>query len=74
MIKHTLAAAAVAALLMPLAAQATTTIYNVSLSGAQEVPAVITPASGTFQLIVDDVANTLNVVMSYSGLLGLANA
>ncbi len=70
MIKSTIAAAALSALLLPLTAQAVTTVYNVSLSGAQEVPSVATLASGTFQLTVDDVLDTVSFGLAALNLSG----
>lgn len=69
MFKSTLAAAAIAALL-PLSAQAVTTTYSFNLSGAQQVPMNASPAVGSFQLTVDDVADTLSFVMTAFNLQG----
>ncbi len=70
MFNHRLAAVALAAALLPLAASATTTVYSFNLSAAQEVPANASPAAGSFQLTVDDVADTLSFVMTAFNLQG----
>ena len=47
-----------------------TITYNILLSGSQSVPANATPASGTATVIVDDVLNTVQVNMTFTGLIG----
>ncbi|HEX5065901.1 MAG TPA: CHRD domain-containing protein [Myxococcota bacterium] len=65
--------AALAALLLATSAGATQFTINVTLDGAQEGNA--SPATGSATLILDDVANTLDVNLSYSGLTtALTNA
>ncbi len=51
-------------------AQAATYNFNFPLDGLQEVPPVATPASGTGVVLYDDVTNTLQWNISYSGLIG----
>ena len=58
--------AALAALLLATSAGATSFTINVTLDGAQEGNA--SPATGSATLILDDVANTLDVNLTYSGL------
>jgi hypothetical protein len=51
-------------------AQATLLTFHVNLDGAQDnVP---TPATGTALLTLDDIANTLDVSLTYAGLLSAA--
>jgi len=59
-----------AALALAFAAPAGATIYsvNVSLDGPQA--GIASPATGSAALLIDDVLNTLDVNMTYSGLLG----
>lgn len=44
--------------------------YTADLNGANEEPPNISPATGTANLIYDDVARTLNVDVVFSGLVG----
>lgn len=44
--------------------------YNVVLSGAQSVPANVTTAFGNATVTVDDVLNSVSVVLNFSGLTG----
>ena len=53
-----------AAVALPLAASAATTTYSFNLNAMQEVPANASPAAGSFQLTVDDVANTISFGMA----------
>ncbi len=55
-------------------AQASTITWNLTLSGLNESPAVITPATGAARVVFDDVADTLTLDISFSGLLGLSTA
>ena len=59
-----------ALLLASTPAAAVTIVYNVTLSGSQAVPVNVTAASGTATVTVDDVADTVGVVLSYTGLIG----
>jgi hypothetical protein len=59
--------AALVAFVLAAPAGATSFTINVSLDGPQAGTA--SPATGSAVLTLDDVANTLNVNMSYSGLL-----
>ena len=58
------------ALLASAPAAAVTITYNVLLSGTQSVPVNVTTAFGSATVTVDDVADTVSVVMSFSGLIG----
>jgi hypothetical protein len=60
-------AAAVAALSFSVSARATQFTFNVSLDGAQAGTASLGTGSAT--LILDDVANTLDVSLTFSGLM-----
>lgn len=44
--------------------------YNVILNGTQSVPVHPTTAAGTAFVVVDDVANTVSVTLSFAGLIG----
>jgi hypothetical protein len=74
MFYHRLAAVALAVTLLPLAASATTKVYSFNLSAAQQVPANTSPAAGSFQLTVDDVANTISYGMAGFNFQGAVNA
>jgi len=65
-----IAASSLALLLTSTPAAAVTIVYNVTLSGTQSVPVSVTTAFGSATVTVDDVANTVAVVMSFSGLTG----
>ena len=52
----------------PMTAQASVLIFNTTLSGAQENPPTNSPGTGTATVTIDDVANTLSVNVSFSGL------
>ena len=58
---------ALAALALAAPAGATLFVYNVSLDGPQA--GIASPATGSAVLTLNDVANTLNVNMTYTGLL-----
>ena len=51
-------------------AGAMTILYNVTLSGTESVPANASTAFGSATVTVDDVANTVKVILSFSGLNG----
>lgn len=44
--------------------------YNVLLSGTQSVPGNLSTAFGNATVTVDDVANTVSVILSFTGLTG----
>jgi len=52
------------------AAQAAVTNYTTTLSGAKEAPPNTSPGTGTAAIVIDDVANTMALNVSFSGLLG----
>ena len=56
-------------LVAALPASAATITYTTSLSGPNEEPPNASPGTGTAIVTVDDVANTLRVQTSFSGLL-----
>ena len=60
-------AALLALLALRATAGATQFTFNVTLDGAQA--GVASPATGSATLVLDDVANTLGVSLSFSGLL-----
>lgn len=45
-------------------------IYDATLSGANEIPPTGSPATGSAQITIDDVANTMLVTETFSGLIG----
>lgn len=47
-----------------------TIVYNVVLSGTQSVPSNASTGTGSATVTVDDVANTVSVILSFSGLTG----
>ena len=54
--------------------QAATFVFSAILSGANEVPAVVSPGVGIGSATLDDVANTLAVSINFGGLLGNTTA
>ncbi len=73
MFKHSLTVLALALAALPMAASAATTVYSFNLDAMQEVPTNNSPAAGSFQLIVDDVADTLSFVMTAFNLQGMVS-
>jgi hypothetical protein len=69
--KRILILSAVLAALAVVPAGATVFTINVSLDGAQAGTA--SPGTGSATLLLDDVANTLDVSMTYTGLLSPTN-
>ena len=69
-----LALTAVLAFGVASAAFATTFSYSASLAGANEVPPNGSPATGTASVVYDDVAATITVNVSWSGLTAPATA
>ncbi len=63
-------AAASLALLASTSAAAVTITYNVVLSGTESVPVNVTTAFGNATVTVDDVADTVSVILSWAGLTG----
>jgi hypothetical protein len=57
-----------AALCLAPAAQATILVFAAPLSGANENPPKVSPGIGFATMTVDDVANTININVSFSGL------
>jgi len=55
-------------------AQATLLEFGADLTGADENPANASPGTGTALVILDTIANTLRVEVSFSGLLGTTTA
>jgi hypothetical protein len=75
MIKTGLAAIGVSVgLTCASAAQATINIYTANLSGAVESPPNASAGTGTATVTIDDVANTMLVEVSFSGLSGTTTA
>jgi hypothetical protein len=60
--------------LCPAAAYATTITYAAVLDGASEVPSNASPGTGFAEVIIDLVANTMEVQVTFSGLLGTTTA
>ena len=55
-------------------ARATVIEFHADLTGAAEVPVNASPATGFTQVIVDTIANTMHVIISFAGLLGTTTA
>ena len=55
-------------------ASATIIVYNVSLSGMQSVPANASTAFGSALVTVDDIADTVAILLSFTGLTANATA
>ena len=69
--KHLIAIAACAiALIFSTQAVATIVHYDVALSGAESVPANASTAFGSASVTVDDVADTVGIILSFTGLTG----
>lgn len=64
----------VSATLWVLSAHATIYLFDANLSGPAESPPNASPATGFAQVTFDDVANTMNVDVSFSGLTGTTTA
>ena len=58
----------------PMTSEAATLIYDASLSGPAESPPNASPGTGFAEITIDDVANTMRVEVSFSGLLGTTTA
>lgn len=54
--------------------QATTIHFQASLSGANEAPSNASPGTGWADVYFDDVAQTMQVMVNFSGLLGTVTA
>jgi hypothetical protein len=67
-----LVAVVLAAAAMPASASIIT--FSVTLTGLNEVPANASPGIGTAFITLDDIAATLSVKMSFSGLVAAATA
>ena len=61
-------------LLAASASQAALFTFDVDLNGANEVPAVVTPGTGTALVVVDTMAMTMAIDASFSDLLGTTTA
>ena len=63
-----------AAILPASSARATIYVFDANLDGPSESPPNASPATGFAQVTFDDVANTMNVDVTFSGLLGTSTA
>ena len=63
-----------AALLLPVSTHATIYVFDANLDGPSESPPNASPGTGFAQVTFDDVANTMNVNVTFSGLLGTTTA
>ena len=61
-------------LLCALPTQAATFVYTGTLSGANEVPANASTATGNYTVTLDDVANSLVLSLTFTGLSANASA
>ncbi len=73
MLRHSLAFALAAALLVP-AARAETMTFHATMNGATEVPPKTTNGTGSVEATVDTAAKTLTYTMTYANLTGPATA
>jgi hypothetical protein len=64
----------VAGLLAATSVQAAPIFFRADLSGAAEVPPNSSPGTGTATVIIDPTAHTLQVIVSFSGLIGTTTA
>lgn len=71
---HTLVLSAFLLLVGTPSGQASVIVYNLILGGNQSVPANASTASGTAMVTVDDILNSVSVVLSFTGLSGNATA
>lgn len=58
------------ALALPLCANAATVLYSFNLDGSQEVPPTGSPAAGSAQITIDDIADTIDFAVIAFNLLG----
>jgi CHRD domain/PEP-CTERM motif len=65
---------ATAMVLQPPSAHATVIVFQGNLSGANEVPPVVSPGTGTVEVIFDTTAKTLEEIVAFSGLTSNDNA
>jgi hypothetical protein len=72
--KPLLLAVVAAMIACPVLANASPITYRTTLSGANEAPPNASPATGWAEVIVDDVAHTMSVEVSFSGLIGNVTA
>jgi hypothetical protein len=73
--RYVLSVAAVAtAFLLTNTTYATIYIFDANLDGPSESPANASPGTGFAQVTFDDIANTMNVNVTFSGLLGTTTA
>lgn len=61
-------------LLLPLSAHAIPVTFTANLSGANEVPVVNTPATGLATVILDAQAHTIQINVTFSGLVSPTQA
>src|SRR5207247_5023640 len=64
----------IAVSLSAAAAQATTITYGAILNGSNEAPSNASPGTGFARVTYDDVLHTLEVQVSFSGLIGTTTA
>jgi hypothetical protein len=55
-------------------ASATITVYHADLTGPAEAPPNASPGTGTANVTIDDVADTMRVQVSFAGLVGQTTA
>jgi hypothetical protein len=59
---------------LPVSTHATIYVFDANLDGPSESPPNASPGTGFAQVTFDDVANTMNVNVTFSGLLGTTTA
>jgi len=74
MFKRSLTVFALALAALPMAASATIKVYSFNLDAMQEVPTNSSTAAGSFQLTVDDVADTISFGMAAFNFMGMVTA
>jgi hypothetical protein len=70
MLKFALSCVAAAIVSMPTVASAAIKVYSFNLDGSQEVPVTPSPAAGSAQITVDDVADTISFAVVAFNLQG----
>jgi hypothetical protein len=66
--------AVAAGLISGTGAQASIIVYNADLSGPAEAPPNASPGSGFASVTIDNIAHTMRVELTFSGLLGTTTA
>lgn len=73
MLRYTLSLAAMVCLFTAQSAPATIHVYDFLMDGAQEVPPVPTPATGSCNVTLDDISFDYTVNCTFQDLIGTSN-